>query len=180
MGSLPLGYDHKYVYSHLGYNLKATDFQAAVGLSQLRKLPKFIKKRKENFDLLYNGFKKEGLDKYFILPRWLPKSDVSWFGFPLTIRDGMRFQRKELIDFLEKKKIDTRLLFAGNILRQPAFTENDIHYRVMSNLTNTDKICMNTFWIGLWPGISEQQILYMIDSFTSFFKSGQRTRRRKL
>lgn len=179
MGSLPLGYDHKYVYSHLGYNLKATDFQAAVGLSQLRKLPKFIKKRKENFNLLYNGFKKEGLDKYFILPRWLPKSDVSWFGFPLTIRDGMRFQRKELIDFLEKKKIGTRLLFAGNILRQPAFTENDIYYRVISNLTNTDKICMDTFWIGLWPGISEQQILYMIDSFTSF-SSSQRTRRRKL
>ena len=171
MGSLPLGYDHKYVYSHLGYNLKATDFQAAVGLSQLRKLPKFIKKRKENFNLLYNGFKKEGLDKYFILPRWLPKSDVSWFGFPLTIRDGMRFQRKELIDFLEKKKIGTRLLFAGNILRQPAFTENDICYRVISNLTNTDKICMDTFWIGLWPGISEQQILYMIDTFTSFSRA---------
>ena len=168
MGSLPLGYDHKYIYSHLGYNLKATDFQAAVGLSQLRKLPEFIKKRKENFDLLYNGFKKEGLDDYFILPKWLPKANVSWFGFPLTIKDGMRFQRKELINFLEKKKIGTRLLFAGNIARQPALTENDIYYRVIGNLINTDKICMDTFWIGLWPGISERQIRYMIDSFASF------------
>jgi CDP-6-deoxy-D-xylo-4-hexulose-3-dehydrase len=171
MGSLPLGYDHKYVYSHLGYNLKATDFQAAVGLSQLRKLSEFKKKRKENFNLLYNGFKKEGLDKYFILPRWLPKSDVSWFGFPLTIRDRVRFQRKELINFLERKKIGTRLLFAGNIVRQPAFTEGDIRYRVICNLTNTDKICMNTFWIGLWPGIAARQIQYMINSFTSFSKA---------
>ena len=171
MGSLPLGYDHKYVFSHLGYNLKATDFQAAVGLSQLRKLSEFKKKRKENFNLLYNGFKKEGLDKYFILPRWLPKSDVSWFGFPLTIRDRVRFQRKELIDFLERKKIGTRLLFAGNIVRQPAFTEGDIRYRVICNLTNTDKICMNTFWIGLWPGIAARQIQYMINSFTSFSKA---------
>jgi CDP-6-deoxy-D-xylo-4-hexulose-3-dehydrase len=171
MGSLPLGYDHKYVYSHLGYNLKATDFQAAVGLSQLRKLSEFKKKRKENFNLLYNGFKKEGLDKYFILPRWLPKSDVSWFGFPLTIRDRVRFQRKELINFLERKKIGTRLLFAGNIMRQPAFTEGDIRYRVICNLTNTDKICMNTFWIGLWPGIAARQIQYMINSFTSFSKA---------
>jgi len=171
MGSLPLGYDHKYVYSHLGYNLKATDFQAAVGLSQLKKLPGFIKKRKENFNLLYAGFRKEGLDEYFILPRWLPKSDVSWFGFPLTIRDGMRFRRKELINFLEKRKIGTRLLFAGNILRQPAFTECDICYKVIGSLANTDKICMDTFWIGLWPGISERQIKYVIDSFASFSRA---------
>jgi CDP-6-deoxy-D-xylo-4-hexulose-3-dehydrase len=171
MGTLPLGYDHKYIYSHLGYNLKATDFQAAVGLSQLRKLPKFIEKRRENFNLLYNGFKKEGLDEYFILPQWLSKSDVSWFGFPLTLRDGMRFQRKELINFLEKKGIGTRLLFAGNVTRQPAFTENNVNYRVISNLANTDKICMNTFWIGLWPGIAARQIQYMINSFTSFSKA---------
>jgi CDP-6-deoxy-D-xylo-4-hexulose-3-dehydrase len=171
MGTLPLGYDHKYIYSHLGYNLKATDFQAAVGLSQLRKLPKFIEKRRENFNLLYNGFKKEGLDEYFILPQWLSKSDVSWFGFPLTLRDGMRFQRKELINFLEKKGIGTRLLFAGNVTRQPAFTENNVNYRVISNLANTDKICMNTFWIGLWPGISERQVRYVIDSFVSFSRA---------
>jgi CDP-6-deoxy-D-xylo-4-hexulose-3-dehydrase len=171
MGTLPLGYDHKYIYSHLGYNLKATDFQAAVGLSQLRKLPKFIEKRRENFNLLYNGFKKEGLDEYFILPQWLSKSVVSWFGFPLTLRDGMRFQRKELINFLEKKGIGTRLLFAGNVTRQPAFTENNVNYRVISNLANTDKICMDTFWIGLWPGISERQVRYVIDSFVSFSRA---------
>jgi CDP-6-deoxy-D-xylo-4-hexulose-3-dehydrase len=168
MGSLPLGYDHKYVFSHLGYNLKATDFQAAVGLSQLRKLSRFTKKRNDNFNLLYNGFKKEGFDKYFILPRWLPKSDASWFGFPLTIRDGVQFQREELTRFLEKKGIGTRLLFAGNIVRQPAFTEDGIRYRLISDLTNTEKICMDTFWIGLWPGISGKQIEYMLDMFTSF------------
>ena len=176
MGSLPLGYDHKYVYSHLGYNLKATDFQAAIGLSQLRKLPNFINKRKENFNLLYDGFKKEDLNEYFILPQWLPKSDVSWFGFPLTIKDGMRFRRKKLINFLEERKIGTRLLFAGNILRQPAFTENDICYRVIGSLANTDKICMDTFWIGLWPGISERQIRYVLEAFASFSKAIQRER----
>jgi len=168
MGSLPLGYDHKYVFSHLGYNLKATDFQAAVGLSQLRKLSRFTKKRKENFNLLYYGFKRKGLDEYFVLPRWLQKSDASWFGFPLTIRDRVQFQRKELTRFLEKKGIGTRLLFAGNILRQPAFTEDNIHYRLISDLTKTEKICMDTFWIGLWPGISGKQIEYMLDMFTSF------------
>jgi CDP-6-deoxy-D-xylo-4-hexulose-3-dehydrase len=151
--------------------LKATDFQAAIGLSQLRKLPSFINKRKENFDLLYDGFKKEDLNECFILPQWLPESDVSWFGFPLTIKDGMRFRRKKLINFLEERKIGTRLLFAGNILRQPAFTENDICYRVIGSLANTDKICMDTFWIGLWPGISERQIRYMIESFASFSKA---------
>jgi CDP-6-deoxy-D-xylo-4-hexulose-3-dehydrase len=156
--------------------LKATDFQAAIGLSQLRKLPSFINKRKENFNLLYDGFKKEGLNEYFILPQWLPKSDVSWFGFPLTIRDGMRFRRKKLINFLEERKIGTRLLFAGNILRQPAFTENDIYYRVIGSLANTDKICMDTFWIGLWPGISEQQIRYVLDAFASFSRTIQRER----
>jgi CDP-6-deoxy-D-xylo-4-hexulose-3-dehydrase len=176
MGSLPLGYDHKYVYSHLGYNLKATDFQAAIGLSQLRKLPSFINKRKENFNLLYDGFKKEDLNEYFILPQWLPESDVSWFGFPLTIKDGMRFRRKKLINFLEERKIGTRLLFAGNILRQPAFTENDICYRVIGSLANTDKICMDTFWIGLWPGLSERQIRYMLDAFASFSKAIQHER----
>jgi len=168
MGSLPSGYDHKYVYSHLGYNLKATDFQAAVGLSQLAKLPDFIEKRRENFRLLYAGFKEESLEEYFILPRWSSKSDVSWFGFPLTLKDGVPFRRSDLVNFLEKRRIGTRLLFAGNMLRQPAFAEHDISYRIISSLTNTDKICTDTFWIGLWPGISEQQVRYMIDSFVSF------------
>ena len=168
LGDLPFGYDHKYIYSHLGYNLKATDFQAAIGLTQLEKLPEFIDKRKENFKLLYESFKKEGLDEYFILPRWLPESDVSWFGFPLTIKDDISFDRKELIEFLEKNKIGTRLLFAGNIIKQPAFTYNQINYRIFRELKNTDKIMKDTFWIGVWPGIGEKEIEYMIGKFKEF------------
>jgi CDP-6-deoxy-D-xylo-4-hexulose-3-dehydrase len=170
-GSLPVGYDHKYVYSHLGYNLKITDLQAAIGLSQLKKLPAFTRRRKKNFNVLYDEFKKLGLDRYFILPRWLPKSDVSWFGFPLTIKDGVGFNRNELIDFLDKKHVGSRLLFAGNILRQPAFTENEVGYRVVGDLANTEKICTSTFWVGLWPGISEKQDKHMIDLFSSFVES---------
>lgn len=178
-GSLPFGYDHKYVYSHLGYNLKATDFQAAIGLSQLKKLSGFAKKRKRNFNMLYNGFKKLFLDSYFILPRWLPKSDVSWFGFPLTIRDGAGFNRNELVSFLEERQIGSRLLFAGNILRQPAFTKNEIKHRVVGELVNTDKICTSTLWIGLWPGISEKQVKFIIDAFSSFTGSIRARHRRK-
>jgi len=168
MGDLPFGYDHKYIYSHLGYNLKATDFQATVGLSQFKKLPQFVEKRKENFRLLYEGFRKEGLDKYFILPKWLPESDVSWFGFPLTIRDEAGFDRKSLTEYLEKNNIGTRLLFAGNMIRQPAFTNSDIEYRVVGELKNTDKIMMNTFWIGVWPGINKENVEYMIEQFSRF------------
>jgi len=173
LGDLPFGYDHKYIYSHLGYNLKATDFQAAIGLSQLKKLPQFVEKRRENFRLLYEGFKKEDLNKYFILPKWLPESDVSWFGFPLTIRDGVEFKRRNLLEFLEKNKIGTRLLFAGNIIRQPAFTNNDIEYRVVGNLKNTDKVMMDTFWIGVWPGIGEKEIFYIKQVFMEFLGRGQ-------
>ncbi len=169
LGDLPYGYDHKYIYSHLGYNLKATDFQAAIGLSQLRKLSQFVEKRKENFRLLYEGFKKECLDKYFILPEWLPEADVSWFGFPLTIRDGVEFKRRNLLEFLERNEIGTRLLFAGNIIRQPAFTNSDVVYRVVGNLKNTDKIMMNTFWIGVWPGLDTACLDYIIEKFKEFF-----------
>lgn len=168
LGNLPFGYDHKYIYSHLGYNLKATDFQAAIGLTQLEKISEFIKRRKENFKLLYEGFKKESLDEYFILPRWLPESDVSWFGFPLTIKDDISFDRKELIEFLEKNKIGTRLLFAGNIINQPVFTNNQINYLVFGELKNTNKIMKDTFWIGVWPGIGEKEIEYMIGKFKEF------------
>ena len=168
LGDLPFGYDHKYIYSHLGYNLKATDFQAAIGLSQLKKLPQFVEKRKENFKLLYEGFRNEGLDKYFILPKWLPESDVSWFGFPLTIKDEVDFRRRDLLEFLEKNNIGTRLLFAGNVIRQPAFTNSDIEYRVAKNLKNTDKIMMDTFWIGVWPGINKENVEYIIEQFSQF------------
>lgn len=168
LGNLPFGYDHKYIYSHLGYNLKATDFQAAIGLTQLEKLPEFIDRRKENFELLYESFKKEGLDQCFILPRWLPESDVSWFGFPLTIKDNVSFDRNKLIEFLEENKIGTRLLFAGNMIKQPAFTNNKINYRVFGELKNTDKIMKDTFWVGVWPGIGEKEIEYIIKKFEEF------------
>ena len=168
LGDLPFGYDHKYIYSHLGYNLKATDFQAAIGLTQLGKLSEFIKKRKENFKLLYESFTKEGLDKYCILPKWSPRSEPSWFGFPLTIKDDVSFERNKLIEFLEENRIDTRLLFAGNMIRQPAFTNNQINYRVLGELKNTDKIMKDTFWIGVWPGIGEREIEYIVEKFREF------------
>jgi CDP-6-deoxy-D-xylo-4-hexulose-3-dehydrase len=169
-GTLPDGYDHKYVYSHLGFNLKATDFQAAIGLSQLERMEEFIGKRRNNFKLLYAGFKKLGLDEYFELPQWLPNSDPSWFGFPLTIKGKAGFNRKKLLEFLEKREIGTRLLFAGNILRQPAFTNNNFDYRISGKLDNTDIICENTFWIGVWPGISSPDVEHMLDTFALFIR----------
>ena len=165
-GELPFGYDHKYVYSHLGYNLKVTDIQAAIGLSQLKKLPKFIEKRQENFRILYEGLK--DLENYFILPKATENSEASWFGFILTIKENAPFNRNELINYLEKNKIGTRLLFAGNILRQPAFTNNDIEYKVIDNLKNTDIIMERTFWIGVWPGIDEKMAQYIIDVIKKF------------
>jgi CDP-4-dehydro-6-deoxyglucose reductase, E1 len=175
LGSLPEGYDHKYIYSHLGYNLKSTDFQAAIGLSQLAKLDAFVRKRRSNFKLLYTGFKTLGLDEYFILPKWLSKSNPSWFGFPLTINEKAKFHRKELIEFLEKRGIGTRLLFAGNILRQPAVSNADLRFRVVGELKNTDTVCRDNCWIGVWPGISNKDIDYMLDTFASFL-SGLKNR----
>lgn len=166
-GELPEGYDHKYVYSHLGYNLKVTDMQAAIGVSQLKKLNKFIDIRNKNFSKLYDGLK--GLDEFLILPKETENSQPSWFGFPITIK-GDKINRNELVDFLENNKIGTRLLFAGNIIKQPAFTENNYEYRVVGNLKNTDIIMSNTFWIGLWPGIKENHIEYMISKFYEFFE----------
>lgn len=165
-GELPFGYDHKYVYSHLGYNLKVTDMQAAIGLSQLKKLPKFIDKRQEYFKILYEGLK--DLEEFFILPKATGNSEPSWFGFILTIKENAPFNRNELINYLEKNKIGTRLLFAGNILRQPAFTNNDIEYKVIDNLKNTDIIMKRTFWIGVWPGIDEKMAQYIIDVIKKF------------
>ncbi|OXT09506.1 lipopolysaccharide biosynthesis protein RfbH [Thermoanaerobacterium thermosaccharolyticum] len=170
-GELPFGYDHKYVYSHLGYNLKVTDIQAAIGLSQLKKLPKFIEKRQENFRILYEGLK--DLENYFILPKATENSEASWFGFILTIKENAPFNRNELINYLEKNKIGTRLLFAGNILRQPAFTNNDIEYKIIDNLKNTDIIMERTFWIGVWPGIDEKMAQYIIDVIKKFIKQGR-------
>ncbi|MDI6603792.1 MAG: lipopolysaccharide biosynthesis protein RfbH [Thermoanaerobacteraceae bacterium] len=167
-GELPFGYDHKYVYSHLGYNLKVTDMQAAVGLSQLNKLPEFIKKRQENFKLLYDRLK--DLEEYFILPKATENSEPSWFGFPITIKENAPFNRNELINYLEKNKIGTRLLFAGNILKQPLFVNNDIEYKVIDSLKNTDIIMERTFWIGVWPGIKEKIADYIIKTINNFVK----------
>jgi len=164
LGSLPYGYDHKYIYSHIGYNLKVTDMQAAVGVAQLKKLPGFIKARKENYRLLYDGLKK--YEDYFILPKATDKSDPSWFGFPLTIKENAPFSRIEIVSYLEGNKIATRLLFSGNIIRHPSF--ENVKYRVYNNLRNTDFIMTNTFWVGVYPGLTNEMIDYILGKFNEF------------
>lgn len=166
-GELPFGYDHKYVYSHFGYNLKVTDMQAAIGVSQLKKLPKFIEKRKENYKKLYEGLKE--LERFLILPEPTKNTEPSWFGFPVTLKENTKYDRNNLIKFLEERKIGTRLLFAGNILKQPLFTETTVDYRVVGDLKNTDLVMNNTFWIGLWPGIDNNQIQYILQKFKEFY-----------
>ncbi len=164
-GHLPFGYDHKYVYSHIGYNLKLTDMQAAIGVAQLDKLPGFIKKRKENFALLYKALKPFASD--LILPQATPHSDPSWFAFPVTLRENSRIQRVELTTYLEEHHIMTRLLFAGNAVKQPAY--QNAAFRIVGDLKNTDVIMNNTFFIGVYPGIDKEQIDYIESVFTSFF-----------
>ncbi len=164
LGDLPYGYDHKYTYSHIGYNLKLTDMQAAVGLAQLKKLPMFIEIRKRNWRMLYDGLK--SLEEFFILPRATEYSDPSWFGFLITVMPEAPFSRKELISCLENHKIATRLLFGGNLTRQPAYKNTS--YRVVGSLKNTDIVMNQTFWIGVYPGISTQMIQYVLDTIHSF------------
>lgn len=168
LGDLPPGYDHKYTYSHIGYNLKVTDMQAAIGVSQLAKLDRFIARRRENFAALTEGMRAAGLDQHFLLPQALPGAEPSWFGCLLTIRDPARIDRTKAVRFLEERRIGTRLLFAGNLLRQPAF--RDIPRRVVGELTNTDKIMCDSFWIGVWPGIDAPRIAYMIDSLSALVR----------
>ena len=163
LGELPRGYDHKYIYSHIGYNLKATDMQAAIGLSQLQKADQFIARRRENFAKLSAAFIAKGLDEHFILPQATPNSDPSWFGFLLTIRDGSPLDRREFVRRLEERKVGSRLLFGGNLTRQPAFHE--VEYRVVGDLDATNKIMNDAFWIGVWPGIGEQERDYMVSAF---------------
>ncbi len=160
-GELPLGYDHKYVYSHIGYNLKATDLQAAIGVSQLKKIDKFIERRKENFKYLYNRLKP--YEDYFILPKALPESDPSWFAFPLTVRENSGLMRKDVVNFLEKNKIMTRTLFSGNLIKHPAYL--NVKKRVVSSLDVTDRVMYNTFFVGVYPGISKEMIEYVGDIF---------------
>lgn len=165
-GNLPYGYDHKYVYSHIGYNLKLTDMQAAVGMAQLEKLSSFIARRKENFTKIKSELEK--YTKYLILPEATKHADPSWFGFPITVRENAMFSRNDLTGYLEKNMIMTRLLFAGNITKQPAYL--DIECRIIGDLSNTDNIMNNTFFIGVYPGIDDEQIAYIVETFDSFFR----------
>jgi CDP-6-deoxy-D-xylo-4-hexulose-3-dehydrase len=159
-------YDHRYMYTHIGYNLKPVEFQAAIGIEQLKKLPHFIEKRKENFKILYNEFQK--YEQYFILPSWPSKSDPSWFCFPLSIRDDAPFSRKEILTFLEKKGIQTRLFFAGNITRQPAY--KNVKFRIVGELSNCDKVMNDGFFIGVYPGIDRKRMDYMLGKIEEFMK----------
>lgn len=166
-GNLPKGYDHKYVYSHIGYNLKVTDMQAAIGVAQLKKLPDFIQKRKDNFNKLYNGLKQ--YEEYLILPKATPNSDPSWFGFPFNIRENSKFNRNDLAEFLEEHKILTRQLFAGNMTKQPAY--KNVNYRISDTLDNTDYIMHNTIFIGVYPGIDDIRMNFILSVFDKFFNN---------
>ena len=160
LGDLPMGYDHKYIYSRQGFNLKITDMQAALGLAQLEKLDEFIKIRRKNYELLKNGLAKH--NNKLILPEATPNSEPSWFGFLITVKKEAGITRNELVDKLTERKIGTRLLFAGDLRKQPYF--KDVNYRVVGDLKNTDIIVNDTFWIGVTPMLSEEMISYMIDS----------------
>jgi len=166
LGQLPYGYDHKYTYSHIGYNLKVTDMQAAVGVAQLRKLPQFIEKRKKNFRTLFDGLRT--YEKQLLLPSATQNSDPCWFGFPILIRENAQFTRKDLVDYLENNKIATRMLFGGNLLKQPAYAE--IKCRIAGGLDNTDRVMNDLFWIGVYPGLTEEMIDYILSKFRSFME----------
>lgn len=164
LGSLPCGYDHKYTYSHIGYNLKATDMQAALGLSQIEKLPHFIERRKENFQYLRDAL--NPLEKVLLLPDATPGSDPAWFGFPIGVREEAPFRRNDLIQALETNKIGTRLLFAGNLLRQPAYEGSE--HRVIGSLPNTEFVMNNVFWIGVYPGLTRAMLEYTASVLINF------------
>ena len=165
LGDLPEGYDHKYIYSHIGYNLKVTDMQAAIGVAQLQKLPAFIEQRKQNFVRLFNVLEK--YSRYVVLPQTLPDSDPSWFGFPILVQEQAPFSRSDLVKHLDDHKIATRMLFGGNLLKQPAY--KGIHFRVSGSLKNTDNVMNNLFWVGVYPGLTIEMVDYMIAIFDKFF-----------
>lgn len=163
LGDLPFGYDHKYIYSHIGYNLKATDMQAALGVSQLKKAEQFIAKRRQNFDYLYQRF--TGVEQ-LILPKWLAPAAPSWFGFPLTIKPDSGVDREALLRHLDEKKIGTRLMFAGNITKQPAYLNSPT--RVVGDLSNSDIALKHSFWVGVFPGLDQPMLDYLADTIIDF------------
>ncbi len=184
LGNLPFGYDHKYTYSHIGYNLKITDWQAACGLAQLQKADFFISKRRENFRILFDMLK--DLQDYLILPKITEKSNPAWFGFLISVKENAPFKKQELVEYLEKNQIGTRQLFAGNILRQPSFTHNEIPLRINNSpllysnilteddykrVPNTDFIMNNTFWVGVFPALGEKELQKTSDTIHTFVKS---------
>ena len=159
-GELPVGYDHKYVYSHFGYNLKATDMQAAIGCAQLEKFPSFVERRKHNFAFLKNAL--SSVEDKLILPEACENSDPSWFGFMITCREGI--DRNTVVPFIEEHGIQTRMLFAGNLIKHPCFDEmrrSKEGYRVVDDLVNTDRIMRDTFWVGVYPGMTDEMLDYM-------------------
>jgi CDP-4-dehydro-6-deoxyglucose reductase, E1 len=168
MGELPHGYDHKYIYSHVGYNLKATDMQAAVGVAQLKKLPAFIEARKRNFAYLKAGLK--DVEEHFVLPEATPNSDPSWFGLPLLVRETAPFSRNALIEFLNGRRIGTRHLFGGNLVRQPAYA--DLNYRVVGDLRTSDRVMNQAFWIGVYPGLTQAMLDYVLETMNEIALKG--------
>jgi CDP-4-dehydro-6-deoxyglucose reductase, E1 len=164
LGTLPAGYDHKYTYSHLGYNLKITDMQAACGLAQLEQAQSFIDKRKENFNFLHSRL--SACEEFLILPKATPNSNPSWFGFPITLKEGAPFARLELLQYLDQKKVGTRLLFAGNLIRQPYMLGRN--FRVSGSLENTDRVMNQTFWIGLQPALTQEMLNYSVTQIETY------------
>ena len=165
LGNLPEGYDHKYTYSHLGYNLKITDMQAACGLAQLDRVEAFVQARKDNFAYLRSRL--SSCEEFMILPSATPNSDPSWFGFPLTLKEAANTRRVDLLTYLDQHRIGTRLLFAGNLVRQPYMVGRN--FRVSGELTNTDRVMNDTFWIGLYPGLSRDMLDFTIEKIEAFF-----------
>ncbi len=164
LGELPYGYDHKYTYSHVGYNLKMTDMQAAVGCAQLDKLPEFITKRRQNFQFLHEQL--QDLQDVLVLPVASPNSEPSWFGFPILVEENAPFTRNDLVRHLEEKRIGTRLLFGGNLVRQPAY--KGLKYRVVGELSNSDRVMQSVFWVGVFPGLTEEMLAYMASTIRAF------------